>query len=224
MPDGCPPLPPAARRKAGDHSTPCRSAFGRGRCATQRNVNRSSRGPRPAHAAALQPVPQSSFARGQGRRVAHASACAGARSARPDQKPASPPQGAAGQGHRGGEPTVFHSSFVPSTAPPVLAAAAASPHPRTARRPARSRRAPAAHRSREACRPACQSVRAPQVAALNGSAILLPLTAGDAAGPGPRSHCRRSTARAQAVRKMPVHSQARLGFGRAPCQRRRAQT
>ena len=130
-------------------------------------------------------------------------AYAGAQSTRPDQMPASLPQGVFGQairgavsqGRRGGEPAIFHSSFVPSTAPPDLAAAAASPHPRTGRRPARSRRAPAAHRSREACRPACRSVRAPQVAALNGSAVLRPLTAGDAASLGPRSHRRRSAVR-----------------------------
>ena len=47
----------------------------------------------------------------QGRRAAHASACAGARSARPDQMPASPPQGASGQ---------------PSAAQPARAAGVAS--------------------------------------------------------------------------------------------------
>ena len=54
-------------------------------------------------------------------------ACAGARSARSDQMPAGPPQGASsqatrgatGQGRKGGEPAVFHSSFVPSAASPV---------------------------------------------------------------------------------------------------------
>ena len=70
-------------------------------------------------------------------------ACAGARSARSDQMPAGPPQGAssqatrgaAGQGRKGGEPAVFHSSFVPSATSLVRAATAASPHPITAMAP-----------------------------------------------------------------------------------------
>ena len=150
--------------------------------------------------------------------------CAGARSARPDQMPASPPQGASGQairgavgqGCRGGEPTVFHSSFAPSTASPVRAATAAIPYPGTAS-------APRTSPPRSCC--------ASQPGDMPPSLPERQRTAGRGAeqrrdpAPPSRRRCgmprpaqaaqaRRGTARAQAASKMSVHIQPRLGPGR----------
>ena len=190
--------------------------------AAQRSVDRSSLGPRSARAAALQPVPQSGLP-AAGRRATHAPAPAPAhgrpgpircrracRRAHPARPSAAQSARAAGASNR---------RFSIRRSRPLLHRQS-GPRRRRARIPglhrcpARARRAPAAHRSRRTCHPACRSASALQGAALSSGAGPRPQAAGDATYPGLRRQRKRGAVRP--VHKPPARCPCTFSLALAP--------
>ena len=213
-PDGGTPLPPAARRRVGDHSgtMPICLRARPARSIAQRVPQFAWTVPRPRRRGA--PLRRVAFARGRGRRAAHASVpapahgqpgpirCRRARRRAQSVRPSAAQSARDARRRAGGFPFVVRALYCAASP----GSDSGEPIPGLQRRPVRARRTPAAHRSRETRRPACRSAGAPQGAARSSNAGLRPQAAGAAAGPDPHSQRRRNAVR-------PVHKPP----ARCPC-------